>query len=156
MKKNLLYIFMVFLFVGCQSVDVLRGTENEYGPSETFDASYEVVYVAALRALADQRAKVVEENREQGYIFAKQRMTWIFLGWTYGEWMAVYLTAEDEDTTHVKVTQRAVAVMADEYNQHYWGDEYLSYLRSQVINAGYSSQEQIRVIPGDAGNQVVI
>ena len=88
---------------GCTSMQEVSEAKGN-GVKRSYHQPYDVVWDSAVSAVASTELDVVEQEKQQGRILAKNGMTLD----SYGENVAVFVERESDTKTNVEVVSRSV------------------------------------------------
>ena len=91
---------------GCSTLADVRKSQGE-GTSRVYNARFDTAWGAVPKALEDLGLSVVSDNKEKGYVLAQKGM---FLCFSSGENVAVFVTKVDEEKTKVEAVSKKVKV----------------------------------------------
>jgi hypothetical protein len=122
--RILLLIFSLLLH-GCASIQGVKELEGQ-GTKKVFNAPYEKVWDAALKACQTSDIEIVESNKDKGLISAKTSVR----ATSWGENIAVWVKKVSEIRTEVEVVSRkAGPALLFYYN---WEEPILNNIEKQI------------------------
>lgn len=107
MRKEFLFSILALCLlspVGCTTIADARNSKGK-GLAHTDEGSFDTVWESipkAIKALGEGGPLIVGENKQEGYILAQGKMSFV----SYGENVAVFVEKVDETKTKVEVVSK--------------------------------------------------
>ena len=96
-------LFVCVLSSGCSTISDAKNAKGT-GAFRVYDAPLEIVWSTVIDCINTSQLQLVNENREEGYILAQRGFSLD----SYGEEVAVFVTALSEKRTRVEIVSKKV------------------------------------------------
>lgn len=99
--KKLTILLTILILAGCKPTTDVTNTKGT-GTSKEFNHAYDVVWDTAVSIVDESKLDLLASDKEEGKIFGRTEMS----AFSYGESVAVFITAKGENLTEVEVVSK--------------------------------------------------